>query len=85
METLLSHKKEPIWVSSDEVDEPRTYYTEWWTPGVGDGQGGLACRDLWGRKELQKVGHDWVTKLNWTEYSIVHMYHNFFIHSSVDI
>ena len=22
------------------------------TPGVGDGQGGLACRDLWGHKEL---------------------------------
>ena len=21
------------------------------TPGVGDGQGGLACCDLWGRKE----------------------------------
>ena len=27
--TLLSHKKECIWVSSNEVDEPRTYYTEW--------------------------------------------------------
>ena len=26
---LLSHKKELIWVSSNEVDEPRTYYTEW--------------------------------------------------------
>ena len=26
---LLSHKKEHIWVSSDEVDEPKTYYTEW--------------------------------------------------------
>ena len=26
---LLSQKKEHIWVSSDEVDEPRTYYTEW--------------------------------------------------------
>ena len=22
-----------------------------WTPGVGDGQGGLACFDSWGRKE----------------------------------
>ena len=21
------------------------------TPGVGDGQGGLACQDLWGHKE----------------------------------
>ena len=25
---LLSHKKEYIWVSSNEVDEPRAYYTE---------------------------------------------------------
>ena len=33
-----------------------------WTPGVGDGQGGLACCDSWGRR----VGHDWVTELNWT-------------------
>ena len=23
-----------------------------WTPGVGDGQGGLACYDSWGHKEL---------------------------------
>ena len=32
-----------------------------WTPGVGDGQGGLACCDLWGRKEL-----DMTERLNWT-------------------
>ena len=32
-----------------------------WTPGVGDGQGGLACCDSWSCT----VGHDWVTKLNW--------------------
>ena len=25
---LLNHKKEHIWVSSNEVDEPRAYYTE---------------------------------------------------------
>ena len=24
----------------------------WWTLGVGDGQGGLACCGSWGRKEL---------------------------------
>ena len=34
-----------------------------WTPGVGDGQGGLACCDSWGHR----VRHDWATKLNWTE------------------
>ena len=33
-----------------------------WTPGVGDGQGGLACCDLWGRK-----GSDMTEQLNWTE------------------
>ena len=30
--------------------------------GVGDGQGGLACGDSWGRKEL-----DTTERLNWTE------------------
>ena len=34
-----------------------------WTPGVGDGQGGLVCCDSWGCG----VRHDWVTELNWTE------------------
>ena len=34
-----------------------------WIPGVGDGQGGLACCGSWGCR----VGHDWVTELNWTE------------------
>ena len=33
-----------------------------WTPGVGDGQGGLACCDSWGRKELDTT--EW---LNWTD------------------
>ena len=26
---LLSHKNQHIWINSDEVDEPRTYYMEW--------------------------------------------------------
>ena len=33
-----------------------------WTPGVGDGQGGLACCDSWGGKES-----DTTEQLNWTE------------------
>ena len=37
-----------------------------WTPGVGDGQGGLACYDSWSCR----VGHDWETELNW----MVNMY-----------
>ena len=32
-----------------------------WTPGVGDGQGGLACCDSWGRKESTRL-----SELNWT-------------------
>ena len=32
------------------------------TPGFGDGQGGLACCDSWGRKESDTT--EW---LNWTE------------------
>ena len=33
-----------------------------WTPGVGDGQGGLACCNSWGCKES-----DMTEQLNWTE------------------
>ena len=33
-----------------------------WTLGVGDGQGGLACCDSWGRKES-----DMTEQWNWTE------------------
>ena len=33
-----------------------------WTPGVGDGLGGLACCSSWGRKES-----DTTERLNWTE------------------
>ena len=33
-----------------------------WTPGDGDGQGGLACCDSWGHKES-----DTTERLNWTE------------------
>ena len=33
-----------------------------WTPGVGDGQGGLACCNSWGHKESDTT--EW---LNWTD------------------
>ena len=35
-----------------------------WTPGFGDGQGGLVCCDSWGCKES-----DTTEQLNWTELS----------------
>ena len=34
-------------------------------PGVGDGQGSLACCRPWGS---QRVRHDWVTELNWRDF-----------------
>ena len=34
-----------------------------WTPGVGDGQGGLACCYSWDHR----VRHDWVTDLIWSD------------------
>ena len=41
------------WLSGHEIE---------WAPGVGDGQGGLACCSPWGRKESDMT--EW---LNWTE------------------
>ena len=43
-----------------------------WTPGVGDGQGDLACCSSWGRKEL-----DTTERLNWTELNWTEVGHNF--------
>ena len=37
----------------------------WWTLGVGDGQGGLACCSSWGRKELDMTEQLKWTELNW--------------------
>ena len=39
-----------------------------WTPGVGDGQGGLACCSSWGRKES-----DTTERLNWIELTEVQL------------
>ena len=36
-----------------------------WTPGIGDGQGSLACCNSWGRKES-----DTTERLKWTEMNI---------------
>ena len=47
----LEKRTDKYWIDKSE-----------WTPGDGDGQGGLACCDSWGRKEL-----DMTERLNWTE------------------
>ena len=43
-----------------------------WTPGVGDGQGGLACCDSWGRKES-----DTTEQLDWTKLNHILCQYNF--------
>ena len=57
--------QEEKWMTEDEM----AGWHHWldgresaWTPGVGDGQGGLACCSSWGRKESDMT--EW---LNWTE------------------
>ena len=47
-----------------------------WTPGVGDGQGGLACCDSWGCKES-----DMTESLKWTELSYLYRWEKFFFRS----
>ena len=47
-----------------------------WTPGVGDGQGGLECWGSWGRKES-----DTTEQPNWTEYTAFYLS----IHQLMDI
>ena len=54
-----------------------------WSPGVGDGQGGLACCDSWGHKES-----DTTERLNWTEWIHIYMWayiysFHIFFHSSL--
>ena len=58
-------EQEEKWMTEDEM----TGWHHWldghgfvWTPGVGDGQGGLACCSPWGRKES-----DMTKRLNSTE------------------
>ena len=45
-----------------------------WTPGVGEGQGGLACCDSWGCKESDTT--EW---LNWAD-TIIYIYYYIYIY-----
>ena len=49
-----------------------------WTLGAGDGQGGLACCDSWGHKEL-----DTTERLNWTELTITPLQYPLFHYSMI--
>ena len=50
------------WINGHEFEQ---------APGVGVGQGSLACCGKWGRKES-----DMTEQLNWTEWINVHYYNN---------
>ena len=71
----LTHLKRPwCWESWEEEEKGMTEdglvgWHHWlnghgfgWTPGAGDGQGGQASCSSW----FHRVGHDWVTELNWS-------------------
>ena len=46
-----------------------------WTPGVGDGQGGLACCGSWGRKESDTTERlnraELYSTRNYIQYSVI--------------
>ena len=65
MRNLRSHDQlREMWYSGINTEHHRLDgHGFGWTPGVGDGQGGLACCGSWGCR----VGQDWATELNWTE------------------
>ena len=59
-------RQEEKWMTEDEMIgwHPWLYgHESEQAPGVGDGQGGLACCSLQGHR----LGHDWATELNWTD------------------
>ena len=51
------------WVNGHEFEQ---------APGVGDGQGGLACCSQWGHKELDRTEQLNWTELNWNLDKTVH-------------
>ena len=47
-----------------------------WTPGDGDGQGGLVCWDSWGRKESDMTERLNCTELNWWFLCVSYVLHS---------
>ena len=70
-----------LWCGEDSWESlglqiDQTWWHHWcdghefeWTLGVGDGQGGLACWDSWGRKESDTTELLSWTELNWKKIS----------------
>ena len=67
--TLLMLGKTEDWRRKGTTEDEMARWHHWldgrefeWTPGVGDGQGGLECCDSWGRKES-----DTTERLIWSD------------------
>ena len=65
-------RQEEKWTTEDNM----IGWHHWWgghlfeyVPGVGDGQGSLACCSPWGRKDLNTT-----EQLNWSRFSNVRLY-----------
>ena len=58
---LVTYKKEHIWVSSNEVDEPRSYYTEWST-SKRERQTSYINTDTWNLKGQHRQSYMWGNK-----------------------
>ena len=65
--------QEETWMTENEMAEWHDWLSAHefgWTPGVGDGQGGLVCCHSWGHKESNSS--EW---LNWTELIMTYIHH----------
>ena len=67
--SCLIGKDSDCWEEKGMTEDEMAGWHHWfdgcesdWTPGVDDGQGGLACCNSWGHKES-----DMTERLNWTE------------------
>ena len=64
--------QEDNWMTEDEMagwHHRLDGHESEWTLGVGDGQGGLACCNSWGHKELDRT-----ERLNWNNYWVQVLY-----------
>jgi len=74
----LSWEKEEKGTTEDEMAGWHHWldgHESGWTPGVGDGQGGLVCCDSWGRKESDTTERlIWSDEKKWQRHFFVFIY-----------
>ena len=88
MQRAMGHLKRPwCWVNGGQVEKGTTEdevvgWHHWlnghgfvWTSGVGDGQGGLVSCSSWGHNELDMTGRLNWTKLSYTCFRYIFLFH----------